>query len=328
MFTHVLVPLDGTDLAEGILPYVVRIARGAGAPITLLTVVDPDMLEVPGTLRGESSGRSVPAGERAQARVRRHEESGPFLQQILENVEWRAEASLREVADGLREQGVEADVKIVLGTPAEKIVTFAEDEGCDLIAMSTHGRNLIARGVLGSVTDKVIHSVSVPVLTITPERAQRYHQDPGAEMTSLLAPLDGSDLAESVLPYVERLALSMSLRVTLVKALRLDNSSSAYLEGMAYATDAKIQLEVEQESSEYLGEVAAGLRENGVQVDTRVILGTPASAIADYSHEIDCDVIAMATHGRSGVSRWVLGSVTETLVRTSGNPVLVVPPGV
>ena len=327
MFTHVLVPLDGTDLAEGILPYVVRIARGAGARITLLTVVDPDMLEVPGTLRGESSGRSVPAGERAQARVRRHEESGPFLQQILENVERRAEASLREVADGLREQGVEADVKIVLGTPAEKIVTFAEDEGCDLIAMSTHGRNLIARGVLGSVTDKVIHSVSVPVLTITPERAQRYHQDPGAEMTSLLAPLDGSDLAESVLPYVERLALSMSLRVTLVKALRLDNSSSAYLEGMAYATDANIQLDVEQESSEYLGEIAAGLREKGVQVDTRVILGTPASAIADYSHEIDCDVIAMATHGRSGLSRWVLGSVTETLVRTSGNPVLVVPPG-
>ena len=327
MFTHVLVPLDGTDLAEGILPYVVRIARGAGARITLLTVVDPDMLEVPGTLRGESSGRGVPADERAQARVRRHEESGPFVQQILENVERRAEASLREVVDRLREQGVEADVKIVLGTPAEQIVTFAEDEGCDLIAMSTHGRNLIARGVLGSVTDKVIHSVSVPVLTITPERAQRYHQDPGAEMTSLLAPLDGSDLAESVLPYVERLALSMSLRVTLVKALRLDNSSSAYLEGMAYATDAKIQLDVEQESSEYLGEVAAGLREKGVQVDTRVILGTPASAIADYSHEIDCDVIAMATHGRSGVSRWVLGSVTETLVRTSGNPVLVVPPG-
>ena len=193
--------------------------------------------------------------------------------------------------------------------------------------MSTHGRNLIARGVLGSVTDKVIHSVSVPVLTITPERARKYQQDASGAMTTLLAPLDGSELAESVLPYVERLALAMSLRVTLVKALRLDNSSSAYLEGMAYATNAKIQLEVEQESSEYLGKVAAALRDRGVKVDTKVILGTPASAIADYSHEIDCDVIAMATHGRSGISRWVLGSVTETLVRTSGSPVLVAPPG-
>jgi nucleotide-binding universal stress UspA family protein len=249
------------------------------------------------------------------------------VQQILENVERRAEANLREVAERLREQGANAEGRIVLGTPAEQIARFAEDEGCDLIAMSTHGRNLITRGVLGSVTDKVIHSVSVPVLAITPERARKYHQDPSGAMTTLLAPLDGSELAESVLPYAESLALSMSLRVTLVKALRLDNSSSAYLEGMAYATDAKIQLEVEQESAEYLGEVAAALRDKGVQVDTKVILGTPASAIADMAHEHDYDIIAMATHGRSGISRWVLGSVTETLVRTSGNPVLVVPPG-
>ncbi len=327
MFTHVLVPLDGTDLAEGILPYVVGIAGGVGARITLLTVVDPDMLEVPTSLRGEASGRGIPPEERRRAGTRRHESSGPFVQQIMENVERRAEAHLREVAERLREQGVEAEGKIVLGTPAEQIARSAEAEGCDLIAMSTHGRNLIARGVLGSVTDKVIHSVSVPVLTITPERARRYQQEPGGKMTTLLAPLDGSELAESVLPYVESLALAMSLRVVLVKALRLDNSSSAYLEGMAYATDAKIQLEVEQESSEYLGEIASALRDKGVKVITKVILGTPASAIADYSQEIDCDVIAMATHGRSGISRWVLGSVTETLVRTSGSPVLVVPPG-
>ena len=326
MFTHVLVPLDGTDLAEGILPYVAQIAAGVGARITLITVVDPDMLEIPAAMRAESPGGRVPAEDRAQAHTRRHEESGPFVQQILENVERRAEANLREVAERLREQGASAEGKVVLGTPAEQIATFAENEGCDLIAMSTHGRNLIARGVLGSVTDKVIHSVSVPVLAITPERARRYHQEPAAQMTSLLAPLDGSELAESVLPYVESLALSMSLRVTLVKVLRLDNSSSAYLEGIAYATDAKIQAEVEQESGEYLGEVASTLSDKGVDVDTRVILGTPASAIADVAHEHDYDVIAMATHGRSGISRWVLGSVTETLVRTSGNPVLVVPP--
>ena len=327
MFTHVLVPLDGTDLAEGILPYVVRIARGVGARITLLTAVDPDMLEVPSTLRGDASSRGVPSQERQRAGARRHEASGPFVEQILENVERRAEANLREVAERLREQGVEVNSKIVLGTPAEQISQSAADEGCDVIAMSTHGRNLIARGVLGSVTDKVIHSVSVPVLAITPERARRYQQDPGENMTTLLAPLDGSELAEDVLPYVESLALAMSLRVTLVKALRLEGSSTAYLEGMSYPTNAKIQQEVEQEADEYLEEVASGLREKGVRVDTKVILGTPASAIADYSHEIDCDVIAMATHGRSGISRWVLGSVTETLVRTSGNPVLVVPPG-
>ena len=197
MFTSVLVPLDGSELAEGILPYVAQIAGGVGARITLITVVDPDMLEIPAALRGESSGGRVPAREREQAHTRRHEESGPFVQQILENVERRAEANLREVAERLREQGANAEGRVVLGTPAEQIARFAEDEGCDLIAMSTHGRNLIARGVLGSVTDKVIHSVGVPVLAITPERARKYHQEPAAQMTSLLAPLDGSELAES-----------------------------------------------------------------------------------------------------------------------------------
>ena len=326
MFTSVLVPLDGSELAEGILPYVAQIAGGVGARITLITVVDPDMLEIPNALRGESSGGRVPAREREQAHTRRHEESGPFVQQILENVERRAEANLREVAERLREQGANAEGRVVLGTPAEQIARFAEDEGCDLIAMSTHGRNLIARGVLGSVTDKVIHSVGVPVLAITPERARKYHQEPAAQMTSLLAPLDGSELAEAVLPYVESLAQAMPLKVTLVKVLRLDASTSAYLEGMTYPTDARIQAEVEKESTEYLGEVASTLSGKGVEVDTSVVLGTPASAIADLAHEHDYDIIAMATHGRSGISRWVLGSVTETLVRTSGNPVLVIPP--
>ena len=118
----------------------------------------------------------------------------------------------------------------------------------------------------------------------------------------------------------------MRLRVTLVKVLRLDASSSAYLEGMAYPADARIQAEVEGEATEYLGDVASKLSDKGVEVDTSVVLGTPASAIADMAHEHDYDIIAMATHGRSGISRWVLGSVTETLVRTSGNPVLVIPP--
>ena len=83
---------------------------------------------------------------------------------------------------------------------------------------------------------------------------------------------------------------------------------------------------MEKEATEYLGEVASTLSDKGVDVDTRVVLGTPASAIADVAHEHDYDIIAMATHGRSDISRWVLGSVTETLVRTSGNPVLVIPP--
>ena len=326
MFTHILVPLDGSGLAEGILPYVARIAAGVGARLTLLMVVDPDALEVSASLRSDASGRAVSPGERERAGAHPHEASGPFAQQILENVERRAEANLREVAARLEEQGVSAESRVVEGSPAERIAAFAEEEGCDLIAMSTHGRNLIARGVLGSVTDKIIHSARVPVLTITPDRASEYSRDSAAPVTSLLAPLDGSELAEQVLPYVESLASAMPLSVTLVKAIVPVSSAPAYVEGLSFASDAKIQSERETEAAEYLSKVAAGLSGKGIDADARVIIGTPATAIADLARESGYDVIAMATHGRSGLSRWVLGSVAETLVRTSSAPVLVAPP--
>ena len=326
MFTNILVPLDGTDLAEGILPYVARIAGGVGARLTLLMVVDPYALAVPDSLRGDLSGRAVPAREREQAGEHPHEAGGPFVQQILENVERRAEAHLRQVAARLEERGVSAGFRVVEGPPAERIAAFAEEEGCDLVAMSTHGRNLIARGVLGSVTDKIIHSVRVPVLTITPDRASEYHQGSAAPMTGLLAPLDGSELAEEVLPYVESLALAMSLKVTLAKALLMPSSAPAYVDRISFASDAKMHAQMKAEAAAYLGGVESGLSGRGIEVESRVVTGTPATAIADLARESGYDIIALATHGRSGISRWVLGSVTETLVRTSAVPVLVVPP--
>ena len=170
-----------------------------------------------------------------------------------------------------------------------------------------------------------MHSVNIPVLTITPERAGKYHQEPGETLTSVLAPLDGSDLAESALPFVEALAAKMALEVTLVKVLKLAANSSAYIEGMSYAIDAEIQLEVETEVEDYLAGVAANLATKGIEVDHKVVNGSPAVAITDLSRQLSNDIIVLATHGRSGLTRWVLGSVTEALIRTSGEPVLAIP---
>ena len=100
-------------------------------------------------------------------------------------------------------QGVDVTAWVSSGSPAEDIVGVADNQDCDLIAMSTHGRSALARGVLGSVTDKVVHSTNIPVLTMTYERAETYH-DPKSALTRVLVPLDGSPLAETILPYVGR----------------------------------------------------------------------------------------------------------------------------
>lgn len=298
MFTKMMVPLDGSEVSEGILPYVSHMAEGLNIPVTLMTVLDKDEIDLPA--RG-----------------------GVNESEVFEALEQAVRQRLERAAASLRDVGVQVDVTLANGHPAEQIVETARREDCDIIAMSTNGRNMIARGILGSVTDKVMHSSGVPVLAIAPERARRDIDDDHG-ITSLLVPLDGSEMAEEALPVAADLATAMSLRVTLVRAVRLGGSYAAYMEGMSYA-NARIQEEIEAESAEYLEETAARLRDAGITADWRVATGAPAVAITETSRDLDNDIIVMATHGRSGLNRFVLGSVAEALIRGSGVPVLALP---
>jgi nucleotide-binding universal stress UspA family protein len=198
---------------------------------------------------------------------------------------------------------------------------------CDLIAMATHGRNAIARGILGSVTDKIIHSSCLPTLTITPDKAKKYRK--GEEtITTIMVPLDGSELAETALPMVERIARTMSLDVVLVRAVKGEEFYLSYAYGYRPNGIPDINEELRQEAMEYLDQVAEDMRWRGLSVSTRLLHGPPATAIIEYAREAPNDLVALTTHGRAGLSRWILGSVAEALVRASGDPVLVIPPDV
>ncbi len=330
MFQRALVPLDGTELAEGILPYVTRLARGLQMPVVLLTVIDPDEVHI-SRRYPEQSGASTSI-EAAAARGEARPSSSPSprvqpaLSQVLESASTHALRRLEQVAQRLAGEGVQARPLVALGHPEEEIVKAAEREGCDLIAMSTHGRNPLARGILGSITDKVVHSAHVPVLTITPERA-RHYQDSQAKISRVLVPLDGSPLAETVLPYVEHLAEKMSLEVELVRVVKLSSTYMVYMDGHPYTgVPTDFEAAAEEEASEYLAEVAQRLAARGLKVNRYVLRGAPAQAILDQAQQLSESIVALTTHGRSGLRRWVLGSVAEALVRASGDPVLVVPP--
>ena len=301
MLRKILVPLDDSEHCRGILHVASPIARSLGASLLLLTVVDMDALG-PHTLTIEVT---VPK----------------------ELVEATAHRLLNEVAKDLEADGVNAETLVVFGRPAEEIVRIAGDTGCDLIAMSTHGRTPLVRGVLGSVTDKVLRSVDVPLLTISPDAAHRYRQDSGAD-EQLIVPLDGSRLAEAALPYTEYLAQGLTAKVLLVRVVKQIGAESPYSMAMLSASDASdLQEQVEREAAEYIEGIAGGLERKGIEVEHRLLTGAPAQNIADLSQKASRSLVVMTTHGRSGLMRWVLGSVTDALIRTSGDAVLVIPTG-
>lgn len=294
MFSKILVPLDGSEVAEVILPYAAQLAKGLDIPLVLISVI-------------ERTAR---------------ESKSPFHTSLLEAADSEARRRLDEVVQRLRKEGVNADKVLASGRPAEEIVRAVETMACDLIAMTTHGRSPLVRGILGSVTDEVVHSAPVPVLTLTPEKAEIY-RDHTILINAVLVPLDGSPLAETVLPRVTDLARRLSLRILLVRVVSplhvfwIDH----YPIGLEEA-----EKEIEAQAVEYLETMAEALRKEGLEVEPRMLTGHPAAAIIDFANETPHDMIALATHARSGIDRWILGSVAETLVRGTGDPVLIVPP--
>lgn len=143
----------------------------------------------------------------------------------------------------------------------------------------------------------------------------------------ILVPLDGSALAEQVLPHVMALAASQgTTTITLLRAIPPLFTSSVDYSGMLATTIADEQERLESEARLYLERIASRLRSEGFTVNIEISVMPPAEAIIDYAESRHADLIAIATHGRSGVSRWVFGSVTQKVVQAAPVPVLVVRP--
>ncbi len=281
MYKRILVPLDGSKLAEQVLPHVRSLATAFGLDLDLLSTFGPS-----------------------------HTYSGPnpssYPHQVEDNLRAQSMDYLHSIKSSIVSLGVPVSCTVRLGEPASWIVSEAERDPNTLIAMSTHGRSGITRWVLGSVADQVLHATTVPILLLRSKDEETATK--GASLTSLIAPLDGSSLAEQMLPHVVALAQALCLSVILVRV-------SAHQE--------------EAEARDYLQEVAGKLHQQGVSLVKEVVLnGHPATAIVDIARDIPNCLVTMTTHGHSGIGRWILGSVTDQVVRQSGSPVLVVHPRV
>ncbi len=300
MHSKILVPLDGSKTAEKVLPYARYLAGKFTVPVELLAVVDIADIA------------SHMASEKAR-----------FLDTIIEDGVRHCTSYLRGVATTFSDSHITCTVE--KGKAEEAIIEKGAADKTMLIAMATHGRSGLNRFLLGSVAEKVLRGTGNPLLLI---RASEEAKSEGeATLKSIVVPLDGSELAESVLPTVADMAKALNLEVELFRAYRIPYNAYAGDEGFYAGNLEELLASVRDEAREYLDKKAADLRRLGVAKVLCVTKeGFAGDEIISLGRTTPDNLIAMCSHGRSGVKRWVLGSIAETVVRHSDDPVLVLRP--
>jgi nucleotide-binding universal stress UspA family protein len=228
-------------------------------------------------------------------------------------------AYLQTLAEQHRGQGVPLRLEVVDGHPDQAILDAAESDRADLIIMSTHGYSGVTRWVMGSVTEKVLRGAQIPVFVI------RGH----GPLRKMLLTLDGSPLSEKALEPAYQLARALGATVTLFQAVSSSNlgpQPTRELDPAEPGSSEAGQPAPLSEARDYLRQVAARFESTGVR--TRLALGPAPAAdqIVDYADRHGQQLIAMATHGRSGWRRWIYGSVTEKVLHRGCCSMLVVPP--
>ena len=230
--------------------------------------------------------------------------------------------------------GTEITLDAYEGNVVSQIIEEAGKSTDSLIAMTTHGRSGVSPWLMGSVTDTVLHHTKHPMLI------SRGHHEGEPEidtnLDTIIVPLDGSPLAEEVLPHVEALAIALDLKVTLLRAAATEEVFSAAtgiqrmdgVTGVKYQDFQEIAHVAGTQAKNYLEEKQASLRLQGVAtMDHSIIDRSAAQVIVDVAQATPNNLVAMTTHGRSGPARWTMGSVTDRVVRRSGDPVLVIRTG-
>jgi nucleotide-binding universal stress UspA family protein len=298
MFRTVEVPLDGSPFAEQALPLTLGIVRRAGATLDLVHVHVLHFSEGHHVARF-SYDPEVDAEQKRQEQL--------YLEGTAK---W-----LKAVSP------VPVTAAVVSGLDADGILQRVQDDKADLIVMATHGRGPLGRFFLGGVADELIRQAAVPVLLVRPlDPAPGIVPEPLLE--HVLVPLDGSSLAERILGPALDFVRLWEGRCTL---LRVIEASPATLAGRPNRSRPPEQ---EQEAAQaYLEKIAGRLREEGMAVQTRIVVAPHAAdAILEEAQTQRCDFIALATHGRSGLQRMLLGSVADKVIRRASTPVLVYRP--
>lgn len=294
MFRKILVPLDGSELAEQVLKPATALAQYTGGELFLLRVPTTEAVSIPSV-----AGYGVIGSEPAEDPV------------------GQATDYLRRVEALTGASGIPLHIRVVEGDVRDVIINTAFSEGIDLITMSSHGYSGVALWVWGSVTDGVLRRASCPVLAIRS----------GDPIRKILVPLDGSELSERVLEPAFALAASQNAEVTLLRIVRdINLETMRYLEGHEHGLGFRMQEETIDKAAGYLSRVNAAHSHSDLKARMAIRSGPVASMILEYAELYHIDLIAMSTHGWTGRRLWAYGSVTEKVLHGSRRSMLIVRP--
>jgi nucleotide-binding universal stress UspA family protein len=304
MFKSLLIPLDGSELAEHVLPLASSIAAQAGAELTLLRVVHHPLEPY------------LPEGESA------------WMESQLERLQGEATAYLEEVAQRLApaSSGAAGPHRVrrhvATGHPGSMIADYARSIEADLVVMATHGRSGLGRWALGSVADQVLQLITVPAIMVhvAGDAAPRFDALP--TLHRVMVTLDGSTTAESVLPVAVALARLFESEILLTRVVGYPITLTG--SGEAASDWPAILARKEAFAHEYLRRVEARLQAEEVRVRSLVRVGDPGETILEVAEEEQVDLIAMTTHGHSAIYRLVYGTTFDRVMRGSSRPVLAV----
>jgi nucleotide-binding universal stress UspA family protein len=310
MFEHILVPLDGSARAERALVPAAGLVRATHGELTLVRVIN---------IQDDVSMSLVPA---------------MYAPVLLDDARAAAASYLGDVSERAELAGISIKTYIPVGSAASTVLDLADDTDTDAIVLTSHGRTGLTRWMLGSVAHHIVRHAKVPVLVLrdggplasTPSRA-------GTWTLRVLATLDGSRFAEEALPHAVALASALNSPGPGVLRLLLVVPSRGLFE------DAAADGHLARNAEDYLKRTAEHLTQEhaGLAVTWSVAVESDAAAgiirVAEHRKTTEepggytgCDVIVVASHGRSGLARWTLGSVAERVLQGTKLPVLVVRP--
>jgi nucleotide-binding universal stress UspA family protein len=306
-----LVPLDGSALAELSLPHVRMLAPILGAGVRLLRVITD-------TASDDFAGESIAAAYGVHdSLVLQRERQRQSLEMLRQN----AERYLEPHAALLQAAGLDVAIDVRCGPAADVIVEAALMQHVAMIVMATHGYSGLKRWALGSVADKVVQAASTPICIV---RRQASAREPS--LKRIMVPLDGSALARQALPLATELAAGARAELLLLRAVAatIEAYPGFSTRGRPIPQLAEVLDALRDQATSELGALAGELRARDISAKTQVVNGHAAEVLVDEAEQRGVDLIVMATHGYGGLKRWALGSVADKVLHASTTPLLLI----
>jgi nucleotide-binding universal stress UspA family protein len=296
MFERLLLPLDGSELAEAVIPFTRELAGRMGSEVHLLHVCPPE-----------------------------HDYYGHMHRTYLEHIADTMRQSLDKDWPGK----ITVTTEVVVGEPVKAIYDNIQENGISMVALTTCGSSGIKAWVLGSVAERVVRGANVPTLLVR-VRGGMVTPGPQRPIRRILLPLDGSDASKIAVPYARELAKKLDAGITLFRMAETVYAQS--VDGMTAGIGVnwdEIDAQTQKFVNTEMEKIEEDLRNSGLSVSHAVTIGIDAAQeILEQEKKSNADLVVMATRGRSPIARWAFGSVAEKVLQEGELPLLAVREGV